>query len=158
MEPITIIVGIIIALTPACWAPGSKITCEACKAFPAPEMMDPGKRPLSGECGQALGGNVFCKLKRKRKYYKCKDKACQAVTIKNLQCNYGSDREPCEHENRFVFEPPITENPDSEASTSGTSAQIPYYHFPIISRGQETTSETFISSGKNSKNKYHHFL
>ncbi|KAA1102430.1 hypothetical protein PGTUg99_034420 [Puccinia graminis f. sp. tritici] len=161
MNLITIIVGIIISLTPACLAP-SQITCEACKTETALEMRIIGKRPASGDCGESLGWNERCKLKRKKKYYKCKDMDCQAVTVKNLQCNYGAFREPCDHDNRFVYEPPITKNIEASSSEtvvpSGTSAERPFYHFPIVSRDGESTSEMFTPSGTNSKNKYHHFL
>ncbi|KAA1088074.1 hypothetical protein PGTUg99_027075 [Puccinia graminis f. sp. tritici] len=131
MNPITIIFGIFISLTPHYVIPGSQIACEACRDI-AYELIVIGERPASDDCGEYLGGNEVCKFQRSKKYYKCRRESCRAVTVKNKQCQHRQ-QEPCGHENRFVFEPPIT--PQSEGSSSEkvvTSEMIgnrQYFHF-----------------------------
>jgi hypothetical protein len=121
-------------------------------------MTNTGNLPSSGDCGEPLGGNEFCKLQRQKRYYKCKDKACNAVTVKNLKLNHGANMEPCQHDNRLVINENIGVSILETAVPSGTTATRPYYHFPIVSRDEGSTSETFKTSGTNSNNQYHHFF
>ncbi|EFP91707.2 uncharacterized protein PGTG_17444 [Puccinia graminis f. sp. tritici CRL 75-36-700-3] len=130
------ILGIPIALIPAFLAGPSKIPCEACKKkIPgAVQIMDRQGRPEKDDCGEQLAEGVLCKAQRIKYYYRCKDTNCQALTVKNKQCVY-EQRDPCDHENRWVFEPPITANPESSSSEIVIPSEdingYTYYHFNL---------------------------
>jgi hypothetical protein len=131
MNTSTIIVGFFIALTPPYVTPGSNIACAGCGDV-SYELIPIGNRPASGECGEDLGEGQFCKLERIKKYYKCRRRTCKAVTVKNKQYQSG-ERRTCNHDNRFVLEPPITPTSEGSSSERVVTSEIihghQYFHF-----------------------------
>ncbi|KAA1125924.1 hypothetical protein PGTUg99_021349 [Puccinia graminis f. sp. tritici] len=146
MTPWKIVCGFLMAFMTAYVTPSSYIKCFTCGTN-AIEIMTAAMRNKKGECGNPLPGEEFCKVKRTKKYYRCQNAECGAITVKNRQ-RRGDEPEDCGHENRKIFQKGRIS--PSEASSSQSVV-------PSVESSSEPVVESEEIPGTNGLRYFHFF-
>ncbi|KAA1071210.1 hypothetical protein PGTUg99_019231 [Puccinia graminis f. sp. tritici] len=135
----TVIFGLlfIMALPPDSLA--SRIACVEC-GDDAYERITPDY-PRSASCDEPISATEVCRVTRTKMYYRCRDKSCGAISVKNKQCP-AARPEGCKHETSRLYLrseetvtppsheiPPSQEGGPSEEIASEMIGNVRYFHF-----------------------------